>query len=222
MPESVFWRSRRGGGDLTDKEVPAAARELFETWTSFIQEPPFPEWNEEEASQSGGIDIGSEQREAWEKLTCLMAEPGAGQDRLAMMLCALGRGVGGPELARILLSAWRSEAVDLPAGAEAEPRKEPEGPMPEWKERLPTQPYAQWVQGVWALKAFGAAKKPDATDKRLAEMNGALAALEVARGHLEGLEGMETGVAKAHCQGHRESLRLIQVQLRELAGKEDF
>lgn len=127
-----------------------------------------------------------------------------GQERLAMMLCALGRGVGGPELARILLSVWRSEAVDLSAGGEEEPAKGA------------PQPYAEWRAREYT------AKKPDETAKRLAEINGALAALEVARGHFGALEEMETGVAKAHCQGHRENLRLIQVRLREMAGKEDF
>jgi len=203
MPESVFWRSRRGGGDLTDEEVPEAARELFETWISFIQEPPFPEWNAVEAARSGGVDIGSEQREAWEKLTCLIAEPGVGQERLAMMLFALGRHLGNPEVGLWLRRLWSGqETVNLSAEG---------GEKPDGGDRK-----------AWTTWSGVGQDKPDETDKRLAEINGALAALVAARVHLEELEGMETGVAKAHCQGHREDLRLIQVQLREIVGKEDF
>ncbi len=123
MPESVFWRSRRGGGDLTDEEVPEAARELFETWMSFIQEPPFPEWDAAEAAKEpAGVDIGSEQREAWAKLACLMAEPSGtadirvGQERLALMLCALGRNLGGPEVLQWLRRLWRGGGPGERAG----------------------------------------------------------------------------------------------------------
>lgn len=210
MPESVFSRSRRGGGDLTDEEVPEAAREVFETWAAFIQEPPFPEWNAAEAAKGGGVNIGSEQREAWAKLTCLMAEPGEGQDRLAMMIYAVGAYLGAPNLTRTLRRLWNGqETVNLTEGEEEEPGK-------------------------------GAAQ-PDETDKRLAEMNEALAvvgleadAIEVdtrrernpeglagARGQGEVLMMTAADLYWAHMEalGHRDIARVFQLLAPELRAK---
>ena len=149
-----------------------------------------------------------------------------GQERLALMLCALGRNVGGPEVLHWLRRLWRGEdpgkelGLDLPAGGEAEPGKEATAdPLPGWIKEGPTGKHAEWVRG--ALAMYGATQKPDETDKRLAEMNGALAALENARSHIEALQRMTTNW-KVTLAGWEHDVNEIQRRLRELVGEEDF
>ncbi len=64
--------------------------------------------------------------------------------------------------------------------------------------------------------------KPDETDKRLAEMNGALTALETARVHIAVLRMEVTKERKVTLSGWAADLREVQKGLRGMVGKEDF